>query len=84
MRIDHANWYIEEKMEINTVSYQNKYNFAWNGIRDEIKEVSSDIIMKNIKRKLNLNLTLNKPLQLCLMTIIIRCVFKEDFIHNFF
>ena len=67
------------------------YNYVWNGISDKIKDVSSDEYdyEKNyMKIKFNSddNLPLNKPLKFRLMTLIIRCVFKEDgnFIRNFF
>ena len=56
-----------------------KYNDAWNGIKNKIKEVSSgecDYEKDYLKIKFNSddNLPLNKPLN---MTIIIRCVFSE-------
>ena len=59
------------------------YNYVWNGISDKIKDVSSDEYdyEKNyMKIKFNSddNLPLNKPLKFRLMTLIIRCVFKED------
>ena len=67
------------------------YNYVWNGISDKIKDVSRDEYdyEKNyMKIKFNSddNLPLNKPLKFRLMTLIIRCVFKEDgnFIRNFF
>ena len=60
-----------------------KYNYAWNGSRDKIKEVSSDEYdyeKDYIKIKFNSddNLPLNKLLMLYLMTITITLVFKED------
>ena len=92
MRIDHANGYIEEKSENKYLIFDSvddnkellkKYNYVWNGIRDKIKDVSSDEYdyEKNyMKIKFNSddNLPLNKPLKFRLMTLIIRCVFKED------
>ena len=92
LRIDHANGYIEEKSENKYLIFDSvddnkellkKYNYVWNGIRDKIKDVSSDEYdyEKNyMKIKFNSddNLPLNKPLKFRLMTLIIRCVFKED------
>ena len=60
-----------------------KYTDVWNGIKNKIKEVSDsecDYKEDYMKIKFNSddNLLLNKPLKFCLMTIIIRCVFKKD------
>ena len=59
-----------------------KYNDVWNGIKDEIKEVSSgecDYEKYYMKIKFNSDddLPLNKPLKFCLMTITIKSVFEE-------
>ena len=92
MRIDHANGYIEEKSENKYLIFDSvddnkellkKYNYVWNGIRDKIKDVSSDEYdydknYMKIKFNSDDNLPLNKPLKFRLMTLIIRCVFKED------
>ena len=61
---------------------QKKYNDVWNGIKDKIKEVSSDEYdyekdYMKIKINSDNNLLLNKPLKFHNMTIIIRCVFNE-------
>ena len=60
-----------------------KYNDAFNGIRDKIKKMSNDdcdyekYYMK-IKFNSDNNLPINKPLNFHSMTINIRSVFKED------
>ena len=60
-----------------------KYNDAFNGIRDKIKKMSNDdcdyekYYMK-IKSNSDNNLPINKPLNFHSMTINIRSVFKED------
>ena len=61
-----------------------KYNDILNGIKDKIKEVSSDECdyeKDYMKTKFNSdydNLPLNKPLKFHLMAITIRSVFEED------
>ena len=60
-----------------------KYNDVFNGIRDKIKEVSSDECdyekdYMKIRFNSDDNLPLNKPLKFHLMTITIRSVFEED------
>ena len=60
-----------------------KYNDAFNGTRDKIKEVCSDECdyekdYMKIKFNSDDNLPLNKPLKFHNMTIIIRSVFEED------
>ena len=60
-----------------------KYNDAFNGINDKIKEVSStkcDYEKDYMKIKFNSDddLPLNKPLKFRLMTITIRSVSEED------
>ena len=90
--IDHASGYIEEKGENKYLVFDStdenkellkKYNNAFNGIKSNIKEVSSgkcDYEKAYMKTKFNSddNLPLNKPLKFYLMTIIIRSVFGED------
>ena len=89
--IDHANRYIEEKNGNEYLVFDSvdenkellkKYNDVWNGIKDEIKEVSSgecDYEKYYMKIKFNSddNLPLNKPLKFRFMTITIRSVFEE-------
>ena len=90
--IAHANGYIEEKGVNKYLVFDStdenkellkKYNDVWNGIRDKIKEVSSDgsdYEKDFMKSKFNSDddLPLNKPLKFHLMTITIRSVFEED------
>ena len=89
LRIDHASGYIEEKKkEIMDFTDENKellkkYNDAWNGIKNNIKEVSGsecDYEKDYMKIKFNSddNLPLNKPLKFHNMTIIIRSIFQEN------
>ena len=92
LRIDHANGYIEEKGVNKCLVFDStdenkellkKYNDVWNGVRDKIKEVSSnecDYEKDYIKIKFNSddNLPLNKRLKFYNMTITIRSVFEED------
>ena len=91
LRIDHANGYIEEKGVNKCLVFDStdenkellkKYNDV-NGVRDKIKEVSSnecDYEKDYIKIKFNSddNLPLNKPIKVHLMAITIRSVFEED------
>ena len=90
--IDHANGYIEEKGVNKYLVFDStdknkellkKYNDVFNGIRDKIKEVSSDECdyekdYMKIKFNSDDDLPLNKPLKFHMMTIIIRSVFEED------
>ena len=90
--INHGIGYIEEKGVNKYLIFDStdenkellkKYNDVWNGIRDKIKEISSgecDYEKDYMKIKFNSDddLPLNKSLKFCLMTIPIRCVFKED------
>ena len=95
--IDHASGYMEEKgvnkylvfdsTELHSADENKellkKYNDAFNGINDKIKEVSStkcDYEKDYMKIKFNSDddLPLNKPLKFHNMTIIIRSVFEED------
>ena len=60
-----------------------KYNDVFNGIRDKIKEISSDKCdykkdFMKIKLHSDDKLPLNKPLKLYNMNITIRSVFEED------
>ena len=60
-----------------------KYNDVFNGIRDKIKEVSSDECdyekdYMKIRFNSDDNLPLNKPVKFYNMTITIRSVFEED------
>ena len=90
--IAHANGYIEEKGVNKYLIFDStdeskellkKYNYVWNGIRDKIKEISSDECdyekdYMKIKFNSDDDLPLNKPLKFHSMTIIIRSVFEED------
>ena len=90
--INHANGYIEEKgVNIYLIfdstdenkELLKKCNDVWNGIRDKIKEISSDKYdyekdYMKIKFNSNDNLPLNKPLKFDLMTITLRSVFEEN------
>ena len=90
--IAHTNEYIEEKgankylvfdiTDENTELF-NKYNDVWKGIRDKIKEISSDECdyendYMEIKFSFDDNLPLNKPLKFHNVTITIRSVLEED------
>ena len=88
--ISHANGYIEEKVLNKYLVFDStdenkellkKYNDLFNGIRDNIKEVSdSECDYEKDYVKINFNsddnLSLNKPLKFHLMTITITSVFK--------
>ena len=95
--INHASRYIEEKgvnkylifdsMELHSIDENKellkKYNNAFNGIRDKIKEISNDERdyekdYMEIKFNSDDDLPLNKPLNFHNMTVTIRSVFKED------
>ena len=90
--IAHANGYIKEKGVNKYLVFDStdenkellkKYNDFFNGIRDKIKEVSSDECdykkyYLKIKFNSNDNLPLNKPLKFHNMTITIRSAFEED------
>ena len=91
LRLDHVSGYIEGKGVNKYLVFDSgenkellkKYNDAFNGIRDKIKEISSgecDYEKDYMKIKFNCgdNLPLNKPLKFHLMTITIRSVFEED------
>ena len=60
-----------------------KYDDVFNGIKDKIKEIDDDWLeyakdYMKIKFSSDDDLALNKSLKFHLMTITIRCVFKED------
>ena len=90
--IDYANGYIEEKGVNKYLIFDStdenkellkKYNDVFNGIRDKIKEVSSDECdyekdYMRIKFNSDDNLPLNKLLKFHIMTITIRSVFQKD------
>ena len=90
--ITRVNGYIEEKDSNKYLVFDStdknkellkKYNDVFNGIRDKIKEINSnecDYEKDYMKIKFNSDddLPLNKSLKFSLMTITIRCVFKED------
>ena len=92
LNITHANGYIEEKGVNKYLVFDStdenkelikKYNDVFNGIRDKIKEIISDECdyekdYMKIKFNSDDDLPLNKSLKFRLMTITIRCVFKED------
>ena len=90
--IAHASGYIEEKGVNKYLVFDStdenkellkKYNDVFNGIRDKIKEVSSDECdyekdYMKIKFNSDDDLPLNKQLKFHNMTITIRSVFEED------
>ena len=90
--IAHANGYIEEKDANKYLIFDStdknkellkKYNDVWNGIKDKIKELSSeeyDYEKDYMKIKYNSddNLPLNKPLKFHNMIITNRSVFQKD------
>ena len=87
--ITRVNGYIEEK-DLNkylvfdsTDKNLKKYSDAFNGIMSKIREIDDDWLeyaedYMKIKFSSNDDLPLNKSLKFSLMTITIRCVFKED------
>ena len=66
-----------------------KYREHWDGIKNEIEiknggkknECGKDFM--KIKFNMDDNLPLNKPWKLHLLTIIVRCIFEEDFIRYY-
>ena len=95
--INHASRYIEEKgvnkclifdwMELHSTDENKellkKYNNAFNGITDKIKEISNDECdyekdYMEIKFNSDDDLPLNKPLNVYNMTIAVSSVFEED------
>ena len=91
LRIYHASGYVEKKGFSKYLVFHStdenkellkKYNDAFNGIRDKIKEISSDKCNYKkdyMKTKFTSddNLQLNKPLKFHNMTITIRFVFED-------
>ena len=70
-------------LQIKTEKYQ-KNTQLWDGIKNEIETINDGIegeygkdFMK-IKFDTDDNFPLNKPLKLCMLTIIVRSVFEED------
>ena len=61
-----------------------KYKEIWEGIKKEIETINGGEKIqygkdfKKIRFESNDDLPLNKPIKLCLLTIIIRSVFSED------
>ena len=92
MRIDHAGGYIEEKNGNKYLIFDSvdenkevlkKYAHVWDGIKNKIKAINGDerdYGKDYMKIKLNSvdGLPLNKLLKFHIMTINIRCVFRED------
>ena len=92
LNITHSSGYIEEKGVNKLLVFDStdenkelikKYNNAFNGIKDKIKEINSlecDYEKDYMKIKFNSddNLPLNKPLKFYFMTITIKSVFEED------
>ena len=90
--ITHVNEYIEEKGMDKYLVFDStdknkellkKYNDVFTRIKDKIKEINSNSCAyekdyTKIKFSSDDNLSLNKSLKFCLMTITIRCVFEED------
>ena len=61
-----------------------KYEEVWEGVKKEIetinggKKIEYEKDFKKIRFESNDDLSMNKPIKLLLLTIIIRCVFSED------
>ena len=61
-----------------------KYRELWGGIENEIETINGGKKRENGKDFMKIefntddNLPLNKPLKLHLLTIVVRCIFKED------
>ena len=61
-----------------------KYKELWDGIKNEIENINGgklgeyDKDFMKMKFDTDDNLPLSKPLQLHLLTIIVRCIFEED------
>ena len=70
---------IDENKEVSK-----KYEEFWDGIKKEIetinggKKIEYEKDFKKIRFESNDDLSMNKPIKLLLLTIIIRCVFSED------
>ena len=92
LRIKNVNGYIEKKGLSKYLVFDStdenkellkKYSDSFNGIMSKIKEIDDDwleYVKDYIKIKFNSDdeLPLNKSIKFLLMTITIRCVFKED------
>ena len=71
-------------MWVKTKKFQKKYEEVWEGVKKEIEAINSGKKVEygkdflKIRFESNDDLPLNKPIKLCLLTIIIRCVFSED------
>ena len=71
-------------MWMKTKKFQKKYEEVWEGVKKEIEAINSGKKVEygkdflKIRFESNDDLPLNKPIKLCLLTIIIRCVFSED------
>ena len=90
--ITRVNGYIEEKDSNKYLVFDStdknkellkKYSDAFNGIMSKIREIDNDWLeyekdYMKIKFNSDDNLPLNKSLKFSVMTITIRCVFKED------
>ena len=61
-----------------------KYEEVWEGVKKEIETINGGEKIeygKDLKKiwfESNDDLSMNKPIRLCLLPIIIRCVFSED------
>ena len=61
-----------------------KYEEVWDGIKKDIetinggKRVEYGKDFEKVRFESGNDLSMNKPIKLCLLTIIIRCVFSED------
>ena len=92
MLVNHASGYIEEKGVNKYLIFDStnknkdllkKYNDVWNGIKNNIEEVSNgecdyEKDYMKIKFSSDDDLPLNKPLKFQYMTVNIRFVFEED------
>ena len=92
MRIKNVNGYIEKKGSSKYLVFDStnenkellkKYSDFFNGIMSKIKEIDDDCLEYakdyiKIKFSSDDDLPLNKSVKFLLMTITIRCVFKED------
>ena len=91
--IDEVDGHIEEKNGSKYLVFDStdenrkvleKYAELWDGIKNEIKTINGgkegeySKIFKKIKFDTNDNLSLNKPLKLHMLTIIVRSIFEED------
>ena len=71
-------------MWMKTKKFQKKYDEVWEGVKKEIETINGGEKIEygkyqmKTRFKSNDDLPLNKPIKLCLLTIIIRCVISED------